>query len=235
MSQKAVITGATKGIGRAVAEKFCRQGYDLAVCSRNVQDLVDLKKELEERYPQREVWIHPCDITKQEDIIIWCNKLSQHWDRFEILFNNAGTFLPGTILTEPEESLMIQMQTNVFSAYYFTRLLYPMLKKNVNGHIFNLCSIASKKAYANGGAYAMSKFAIYGFSQCLREELKPTSIKVTSVLPGATWSDSWTTSSFGPEDMIQANDIAELLWTCSQLSKQAVVEEILIRPQGGDL
>lgn len=235
MSKKAVITGATKGIGRAVAEKFCGQGYDLAVCSRNETDLVNLKNELEAKYPSQEVWILPCDVTKKEDIIVWCERLQQHWDQFDILFNNAGIFLPGTILTEPEESLMLQMQTNVFCAYYFTRLLYPLLKKNENGHIFNLCSIASKKAYANGGAYAMSKFAIYGFSQCLREELKPTSIKVTSVLPGATWSDSWTTSSFGPDDMIQAEDIAELLWTCSQLSKQAVVEEILVRPQGGDL
>lgn len=235
MSHKAVITGATKGIGRAIAEKFCRQGYDLAVCSRHEQDLVLLKTELESHYPGREVWIHPCDVTKQEEIITWCDRLKAHWDRFEILFNNAGTFLPGTVLTEPEESLMLQMQTNVFSAYYFTRLLYPMLKKNERGHIFNLCSIASKKAYASGRAYAMSKFAIYGFSQCLREELKPTSIKVTSVLPGATWSGSWEGSSFGPNDMIQANDIAELVWTCSQLSKQAVVEEILIRPQGGDL
>jgi len=235
MSHKAVITGATKGIGRAIAEKFCQQGYDLAVCSRHEKDLVLLKNELEGKYPGQAVWIYPCDVTKKEEIITWCEKLSLQWDRFEILFNNAGTFLPGTILTEPDESLLIQMQTNVYSAYYFTRLLYPLLQKNAQGHIFNLCSIASKKAYASGGAYAMSKFAIYGFSQCLREELKPTPIKVTSVLPGATWSDSWMTSSFGPEDMIQANDIAELVWTCSQLSKQAVVEEILIRPQGGDL
>lgn len=235
MSHHAVITGATKGIGRAISEKFCQQGYDLAICSRNEQDLLKLKNELEEKYPGREVWIHPCDVTNQKDIISWCDKLRLHWDRIEILFNNAGIFLPGSVLTEPEESLHLQMQTNVYCAYYFTRLLYPLLQKNEKGHIFNMCSIASKKAYASGGAYAMSKFAIYGFSQCLREELKPTSIKVTSVLPGATWSDSWTTSSFGPGDMIEANDIAELLWTCSQLSKQAVVEEITIRPQGGDL
>lgn len=235
MSLRAVITGASKGIGRAIAEKFCQQGYDVAICSRKENELLQVKKELESNYPGREVWIYPCDITNKEDITNWCRRLSQHWDRFEILCNNAGTFLPGTILTEPDDSLLIQMQTNVYSAYYFTRLLYPLIQTNVKGHIFNFCSIASIKAYANGGAYAMSKFAIYGFSQCLREELKPTSIKVTSVLPGATWTDSWFGSSFGPEDMIQTKDIAELIWTCSQLTKQAVVEEIIIRPQGGDL
>jgi len=235
MRPKAVITGATKGIGRAVAFKLVQEGYDLAVCSRNQQDLEDLKQELHRLNPVSEVWIRTCDVSKPEQVKAWCGELSAHWSKLEILVNNAGLFYPGSVLTEPDEALPHQLGVNLYSAYHFTRSLIPLIRRNASGHIFNLCSIASKTAYGNGGAYTISKFAVYGFSQCLREELKPTDIKVTAVLPGATWSDSWKDSGHDPEEMIRPEDIAELIWTCSRLSKVAVVEELVVRPQGGDL
>ncbi len=235
MSKKIIVTGGTKGIGRAIIDKFINQGYDVATCSRNVKELDNLKDELKQNYPNREIWTKPCDVTQAPQITRWCADLALDWDRCDILINNAGTFLPGSVLTEDEAILQLQLETNLLSAYRFTRGLITMLRNNNHGHIFNMCSIASQNAYPHGGAYTISKFALYGFSQCLREELKPTAIKVTSVLPGATWSDSWKGSKFTPEDMINSTDIADLIWSCSQLSKQAVVEEIRIRPQGGDL
>ena len=235
MAKRIVITGGSKGIGRALIEKYIKEGYDIATCSRNENELNSISNELRKIYPTREVLAFPCDVSKSDSIHQWCQTLSNHWDRFDILINNAGTFLSGSVLTENEASLTLQLETNLLSAYRFTRALIPMLHKNMSGHIFNMCSIASQKAYPNGGAYTISKFALYGFSQCLREELKSTAIKVTAVLPGATWSDSWKGSSFTEDDMIKSNDIASLIFSCSQLSKQAVVEELRIRPQGGDL
>ena len=235
MRPKAVITGATKGIGRAVAFKLMQEGYDIAVCSRSQKDLEGLKQELQTLYPGPEVWIRICDVSQPEQVKAWCGELSAHWQMLEILVNNAGLFYPGSVLTEPDEALPHQLGVNLYSAYHFTRCLMPLIRRNGRGHIFNLCSIASKTVYGNGGAYTISKFAVYGFSQCLREELKPTDVKVTAVLPGATWSDSWKDSGHDPEEMIHAEDIAELIWTCSRLSKVAVVEELVIRPQGGDL
>lgn len=235
MSKKIVITGGSKGIGRACVEKFLSHGYDVATCSRQASDLDALKKELESKYPDRTLWVKPCDVTKADEIQQWCETLANDWSNLDILINNAGTFIPGGVLSEAESSLSLQLDTNLMSAYRFTRGLIDMIKQNHSGHIFNMCSIASQKAYPNGGAYTISKFALYGFSQCLREELKPTDIKVTAVLPGATWSESWQGSSFTQNDMIHADDIAAMIWSCSQLSKQAVVEEFRIRPQGGDL
>ncbi len=235
MASRIIVTGGSKGIGKAIIEKFIAKGYDIATCSRNSRDLENLKSALQSQYPSRDIWVKACDVTKAADISTWCAELSMHWDRCDILVNNAGTFLPGSVLTEDEYALTNQLETNLLSTYRFTRSLIPLIHNNQSGHIFNMCSIASQKAYPHGGAYTISKFAVYGFSQCLREELKPTAIKVTAVLPGATWSDSWAGSSHGPDDMIQGEDIAALIWSCSQLSKQAVVEEIRIRPQGGDL
>ncbi len=235
MSKRAIITGGSKGIGKAIVEKFVSRGYDIAFCSRSEKDLQALKTNLSDAYPDRELMVSPCDASDGDQIKSWCEEIKSRWDRFDILVNNAGYFLPGSVLKEPEQHLLSQIELNLYSAYRFTRELIALIEKNGSGHIFNMCSIASQKAYPSGGAYTISKFALYGFSQCLREELKPTNIKVTAVLPGATWSDSWQGSGFDESDMISAKDVADLIYSCSQLSKQAVVEEIRIRPQGGDL
>jgi short-subunit dehydrogenase len=103
------------------------------------------------------------------------------------------------------------------------------------GHIFNICSIASLNAYPNGGSYSISKFALLGFSKNLREELKPHGIKVTAVCPGATMTDSWAGSNIDPKRIMEAEDVAKIIFTASQLSPMADVEDIIMRPQLGDL
>jgi short-subunit dehydrogenase len=109
------------------------------------------------------------------------------------------------------------------------------MMKAKSGHIFNICSIASLNAYENGGAYSISKFAMYGFSKNLREEMKPYGIKVTHVLPGAAYTDSWSGSGIDPGRIMEAADIARMIYAAAHLSQQACVEEIIIRPQLGDL
>jgi NADP-dependent 3-hydroxy acid dehydrogenase YdfG len=104
-----------------------------------------------------------------------------------------------------------------------------------SGHIFNLCSIASLHAYDNGGAYSISKFALYGFNKNLREEMKPHNIKVTAVIPGAVLTDSWEGFDNSSKRIMEADDIAKMIFTCTQLSPAACVEDIVIRPQSGDL
>ncbi|MGB5007050.1 MAG: SDR family NAD(P)-dependent oxidoreductase, partial [Ferruginibacter sp.] len=103
------------------------------------------------------------------------------------------------------------------------------------GHIFNICSIASLNAYPNGGAYGISKYAMYGFSKNLREEMKHHGIKVTHVLPGAAFTDSWSGSDIDPKRIMEATDIAKMVYAAAHLSPQACVEEIILRPQLGDL
>ncbi len=127
------------------------------------------------------------------------------------------------------------MEVNLYSAYHLTRALLPLMMESRQGHIFNMCSIASHNAYANGGAYSISKFALLGFSKNLREEMKPYGIKVTAVSPGATMTHSWEGAGVDPNRIMEAKDIAEMVYAASRLSPMAVVEDIVLRPQLGDL
>jgi short-subunit dehydrogenase len=149
--------------------------------------------------------------------------------------NNTGYFVPGQIHNEPEGTLESMMDTNLFSAYYLTRQLIPGMMEVKDGYVFNICSIASIMAYPNGGAYTITKFALYGLTKVLREEMKPFGIRVTAVLPGATLTASWEGVDLPAERFMKAEDVAEAMYSAFVLSKQSVVEEILIRPQLGDL
>ena len=127
------------------------------------------------------------------------------------------------------------MAVNLYSAYHLTRALLPAMKKKGAGHIFNMCSIASLKAYENGGAYSITKYALQGFSDNLRHELMEDRIKVTAIMPGATWSRSWAASGLPEERFIKTEDIAAMVWASFSLSASADVETIVIRPILGDL
>jgi short-subunit dehydrogenase len=126
-------------------------------------------------------------------------------------------------------------ETNLYSAYYLTRSVVPIMLPQKSGHIFNMCSIASLIAYPNGGAYSITKFALLGFSKVLREELKEKGIRVTSIMPGATWSNSWAGVDLPKERLMEAEDIASAILNAWKMGPSAVVEEVIIRPQLGDL
>jgi short-subunit dehydrogenase len=153
----------------------------------------------------------------------------------DILVNNAGIFEPGSVHNEPDGQLEKMIGVNLYSAYHLTRALLPSMMARKSGHIFNICSIASIQAYAAGGSYSISKFAMLGFSKNLREEMKPHGVKVTSVLPGATMTDSWAGFPMEPHRIMESEDIARLIVSAASLSMQACVEEIVVRPQKGDL
>lgn len=229
-----VVTGASKGIGKAIAEIFAANGASLYLCSRGEVALYKTMEDLQTRFPQATVKARPADLSVKEEAIAfgnWC--LSQATP--DILVNNAGLFEPGSVHSEPEGLLESQLNVNLFSAYHLTRSLLPAMMNRKQGHIFNMCSIASLHAYANGGAYSISKFALYGFSKNLREELKPHGIKVTSVHPGAVLTNSWGDFDNSSNRIMEAADIAKMVWAAANLSMQACVEDIVIRPQLGDL
>ena len=153
----------------------------------------------------------------------------------DILVNNVGTYIPGNVSDEPDGALEEMLEVNLFSAYHTTRALLPRMKADKTGHIFTICSIASLAAYPGGGAYGISKYALLGFTKNLRHELKEHGIKVTAIIPGAVYTDPWKGSGVPEERIMEDRDIAKMIYACSQLSMQAVVEEIVVRPQLGDL
>jgi short-subunit dehydrogenase len=235
MTKKAIVTGATKGIGRAITIALAKEGYDIALCSRNNAELQAFKTELEELYKGIKVWVHPTDMGNMEEILQFMAYIKSHWLQVDVLVNNAGSFIPGSIHTEGPDTLEKMLNINLFSAYHITREILPMMIAAQKGYIFNMCSVASIQAYPNGGSYSISKFALLGFSKNLREEMKPHNIKVTAILPGATWSDSWAGFEAPRERLMEAEDIAEAVVSALRMSAGAVVEEIILRPQLGDL
>src|SRR5690606_15933556 len=234
MSKLIAVTGASRGIGRAIAQKFASAGFDIVACARKIGDLQTLKSDLEREF-SISVHIHSADLSDkiQAQAFAWFVVSLQR--PIDVLVNNAGLFVSGDLSTEPDGNLETMIGANLYSAYHVTRGIVDTMKHRRSGHIFNMCSIASFTAYPNGGSYAISKFALLGFSRCLREELKPFGIKVTSVMPGATWTDSWMGSGHPEDRFIPARDGAEAVFTAHNLSPSAVVEDLVIRPQLGDL
>ena len=229
-----VITGASKGMGKALAVKFAKHGNNIFICARNENKLAKTAKEIKEKNIVV-VEYFAVDLSEKTSAGKFADWLSSQTITPDILINNAGRFIPGSIYNEDEGTLEKMIAINLYSAYNLTRALLPSMMKKKAGHIFYMCSIASLKAYSNGGSYSISKYALMGLSKNLREELKPYNIKVTTVYPGAVYTSSWEGSGVEHSRIMEANDIADMIYAASLLSPQACVEDIVIRPQHGDL
>jgi short-subunit dehydrogenase len=235
MRKLIVVTGGSQGIGRAIIEKFTASGFDAVTCSRHEEDLLAMKREVEEVNDGATVYVHAADVSRKEQARSFADYVLSLGRSIDVLVNNAGYFVPGDISTEPDGNLESMIGANLYSAYHVTRGLVSQMKEAHAGHIFNMCSIASFQAYENGGSYAISKSALLGFSRCLREELKKDGIRVTAVMPGATKTRSWEGADIPDERFMKVEDIAEAIFSAHSLSPNSVVEEIIIRPQLGDL
>lgn len=234
MNKLLVVTGGSKGIGRCIIERFASEGFDIATCSRKQSDLNTLKNEIEQTFKVA-VYTYAADVADKQqvkDFTDFVNKLDRPVD---VLVNNAGYFEPGQVSEEPGGILEKMIHSNLYSSYNTTRGLVGGMKSRKWGHIFTICSIASIKAYPNGGSYAISKFALLGFTKVLREELKEFGIRVTAVLPGATKTSSWDETDLPASRFMKPEDVAESVFGAYSLSRNTVVEEILIRPQLGDI
>lgn len=232
----AVVTGAGRGIGRAIVRRLALGGCSVLFTARTAAELESLLTELQTRYPKQQFHCAPFDLGNREEVArcaAWIRKLAV--DRIDLLVHNAGLFLPGSLLDEPEGQFLSLLEVNVLSAYYLTRDLSELIKKSRSAHLFFMCSTASVKAYPAGGAYAVSKHALLGLARSLRQELMPAGVGVTSILPGPTYTSSWSGSGLPEERFMRAEDIAELIWTSWKVAPGAIVEELLVRPLLGDL
>lgn len=229
--QVLVVSGCTKGIGRSIAETFAAHGFSIAGYARNKQDVQSMQTDFEHRFPEGRFLFTSADASKKEEVQVFADQVLTMFPKVTVLVNNAGVFLPGSILSEKEGVLEQLIETNVYSAYHLTRALTPAITRN----IFNICSIASLQAYEAGASYTISKFALLGFSKQLRQELMSSGIKVTSVMPGAVRTASWDGVDLPSSRFIQPEDIGKLIYQTYLLSDGADVEELLIRPQLGDI
>lgn len=230
-----VVTGASKGIGKGIAAAFAAEGACLFLCARNEEQLINTVTEIKGKYPGAFIKATVADLSIKEQAIEFGKWVNEQVTAVDILVNNAGQYLPGSVHNEADGILEQMIQINLYSAYHLTRILLPNMMQQKQGAIFNICSIASLKAYDNGGSYSISKFAMMGFSKNLREELKPYNIKVSAIYPGAVLTDSWGDYDNSSNRIMEVTDVANMIIAASKLSKGAVLEDIILRPQLGDL
>jgi short-subunit dehydrogenase len=235
MDKLIVVSGGTKGMGLAILRRFAADGFDIATCARNSDDLVDLKNSFSKEFKGIKIFTLQADLSIREDIGKFVEYINHTNRRVNVLVNNAGLFVPGQVHNEEEGKLEFMINTNLYSAYHLTRGFVEEMKQNKTGHIFNMCSTASIMPYINGGSYCISKFALLGMTRVLREELKEHNVKVTAILPGATFTASWEGSDLPEERFMRAEDVAQMIFSAYSLSDRSVVEEILVRPQLGDI
>jgi NAD(P)-dependent dehydrogenase (short-subunit alcohol dehydrogenase family) len=139
------------------------------------------------------------------------------------------------LLQEPDEYFELQLALNLAGPYYLTKGIVPAMVARGSGTVVNICSTASLRAYPNGGSYGVSKHALLGFTRNLREELKPTGVRVVGVYPGPTLTASWAGTDLPPQRFMAPADIAAAVWMACALPPTTVVEDIVLRPQLGDI
>ncbi|HAA12836.1 MAG TPA: short-chain dehydrogenase [Cytophagales bacterium] len=231
MKKLAVVTGGTQGIGKALVNRFLREDWLIATCARSQIGL----DQLAEEQGGAGIFSTVADLSNRAGISTFSSFVESLPHVPEVLVHNTGVFLPGGILDEPDDQLETMMNTNLYSAYHLSRALVPAMIAQGRGHIFNVASIASLVGYPSGGSYAITKHAQLGLSRALREELKPKGIRVTAVMPGAVHTRSWDGLEIAEERFMKPEDIAETIWSAYSLSDRTVVEEIILRPQLGDV
>lgn len=224
-----LVTGASRGIGRAIVARFVREGCTVVACARGEAGLTALRAD----FPGIDTYV--CDMRDGGAVDALARVVLARHGGVDLLVNNAGAYRPGQIASEDDDALLDMLQANLFGAYRLSKRLLPQMLARRRGMVLNVCSTASIAAYPNGGSYSIAKHALYGFSRNLREEMKPHGVRVVALLPGATLTDSWAGVPLPEERLMPASDVADMAWAAWAMSARCVVEDIVMRPQQGDI
>lgn len=230
-----LVTGASQGIGAAIAKTFAGElrGVRLALVARNEKKLETTARACARLGATAESF--PCDVTDEAAVAALARAVAKRFGGVDVLINNAGVFeaAPFTDTTVAQFDRVVA--ASLRSTFLISRAFVPGMVKRRRGDVFNLSSIAGRQAYPGGAAYCAAKFGVTGLTQVMRAELKDQGVRVCCLHPGATWTPSWEKSGFKPERMMPAGDIARAVLDIYRLGRRTVVEEIVLRPQLGDV
>lgn len=224
----AVVTGGTKGIGRAIAEELLKNKAKVFICGRNADDLRKSVVELSEFGPvEGEV----CDVRSFEQTKIMLDECERKFGGVDILINNAGMGIFKTVEDlEPEEFRTV-LETNLFGVFYACHAAIPKMKVRGGGYIINISSLAGANAHPKMSAYNASKFGLNGFSEALMQEVRQDNIKVSYIMPGSV------NTEFGGESVtpdkawqLQSADVAQVVIDLLQMNDRALPSRVELRP-----
>jgi len=230
-----LITGASQGIGAAIARVFARElrGVRLALVARNMKGLAATARACVALGAKAETFA--CDVSDEAAVTAMAAAVQARFGGVEVLINNAGKFAgaPFTEMSVADFDRMIA--ANLSSVFLVSRAFAPGMIARRRGDIFNMSSIAGLVAYPGGAGYSSAKFGVTGLSKVMRAELREKGVRVCCVYPGATVSPSWDGSGVDAARMMPAADVAQAFFAVYRLSRRTVVEEIVLRPQRGDV
>ncbi|MBW4890986.1 SDR family oxidoreductase [Mucilaginibacter sp. HMF5004] len=230
-----IITGASKGMGRAIAIAFAKQGSNLAICSRNEGELSAFRDELLTINPAIKVAIRKTDTTLKAEVKAFAAFAEAELGFIDVIVNNVGTYIHQSILDDADDTFQNLINTNLMPGYELYRYFGKKLAAAKKGHIFNTCSVAALNPVAEAGMYTVTKFAVLGLSNIMRLEMQQHTVKVTTILPGSTFTESWKGSDLSPDKFVSPDDIAAAIISAYNMSAGANVDEIIIKPVSGQL
>jgi len=230
-----LITGASQGIGAEIARVFAGEikGVRLALVARNARNLRGVAAACAQLGAETAVF--PADTSDEAAVAKLARAVAKRFGAVDVLINNAGAFTQAKFADTTVAEFDRMIAVNLRSAFLVTRAFLPAMVARRHGDVFFMSSIAGLGAYPNAAAYCAAKFGVTGLAQVLRAETKDAGVRVCCVHPGATWSPSWSGSGVAPERIMPAEDVARAFFDVYRLGRSTVVEEIVLRPQLGDL
>jgi short-subunit dehydrogenase len=231
----ALITAATKGMGRAIAIAFAKENANLAICARTENDLSAFKAELLAINPNIKVVTAAIDVSVKDQLLQFAQNAETELGGISTIVNNAGIYVPNPILEDADDTLDISLGINLQPAYLLYRYFGKKMIAAGGGHIFNICSVAALTPVVSAGSYSVTKFALLGLTKVMRLEMQAHGVKVTAIIPGSTLTNSWDGVAVEKDTMVLPEDIASAIINIYKMSPGANVDEIVIKPAGGQI
>jgi len=224
----ALVTGASRGIGFAIARSLGSMGAKVALCARDPQKLAAAKAELERAGTS--VIAVPADLSRPAEIAPLVQKAEQALGPIDILVNNAGIGIFGPIQQATEADWDAVLDTNLKAVFLLSRAVAPGMISRGSGHIINIASLAGKNSFAGGGIYCASKWGLLGLTECMAEDLRAHGVRVSAICPGSVATDFSPHANKDPQKMLQPEDVAHAVETILTQAPQSFISEISLRP-----
>ncbi len=230
----ALITGATKGIGKSTAVTFSNAGWDLILLARDINKLEDLKKELS--HTGRKIDLVACDLSQPEAIHKSLSKSIENLGCPSVLINNAGFAYNGELVKMPLDKWQEIIQVNLTSIFQICSFIVPLMR-NKGGLIINISSHAAYNAFPTWGAYCVSKAALASFTKCLREEERQNSVRACTITLGSVntplWDSEFVKSDFNKEAMLSSDEVSNTILFIAEQPDSQLIEDLTLMPSSG--
>lgn len=222
-------------MGRAIAAAFAQQGINLAINSRNAEELAACKADLLQLNPAINVFTQVADGSIKAELLHFATNAQQALGAINIIVNNLGMYTYSKILDDETNLFDMMINTNLMPSYQLYRFFGKGMIAAGEGHIFNICSVASLNPVVEAGSYSVTKAALLSLNNVMRLEMQQHGVKVTAVIPGSTLTNSWKGQEVNKDTMVLPEDLASAIVNIYNMSKGANVDQIIIKPAGGQL